>query len=58
VLGDHDPEGAARDPCRPPRLLDELGRAGPPTADDVATGFDRTLVEVDVTTVSAARRRR
>jgi hypothetical protein len=50
ALGDHDPEGAATDAAARRRLLDALGRAGA-AYRDAATGFDPTVVEVDVAAV-------
>ena len=51
ALGDHDPEVAATDAATRRRLLDVLGQAGADYREAVATGFDRTVVEVDVATL-------
>jgi hypothetical protein len=50
ALGDHDPEEAATDAAARRRLLDALGQAGA-AYRDAATGFDPTVVEVDVAAV-------
>jgi hypothetical protein len=51
ALDDHDPEEAATDPLARRRLLDVLGRGGADYREAVATGFHRTVVEVDTSTV-------
>ena len=51
ALGDHDPEVAATDAVARRRLLDVLGRASTAYRDEVATGFDATVVEVEVEVV-------
>jgi hypothetical protein len=51
ALADHDPEAAATDAAARRRLLDVLGRASTAYRDEVAAGFDPTIVEVEVAAV-------